>query len=1046
MNKKTKLCNHVIELDLKKSISLLQKDHFIKKLKKHKLRCKKCKSAQEYLWFCLSCGFLGCSRLKNKHSELHYEKNPKHNLFISLSSRAIWCYECNMEIIQKIPRINSQDLQEAMIEIEPESDLSDNKDKDKHKEKDKDKDKDKEKEKEKDREKQKPKQDKEDNEEYWTKVLEMNYFREILALSNQVIDDDNKLLNNKEGKTKNKPLGLYNIGNTCYLNSSLQALSHIKPINNYFNSCLFDFRDRIKKNSIVHSYYLLINQMFSKKKKPKAIKPSGFYREICKINPYFAGFGQQDAQELLLFILDSFHESLKIKKNNSFKRLKNQNENEKEKEKNEEEQIEKENKKEEEEEEENTSEKKEKEKEKNKNEKGNSKKNQNSYQSYITDILQGRSLTTVVCKKCKTISKTYQNFNFLSLPIPNKSRIFQEKYPKKLNEELTVERGFFSRFFHTLEIVIQDCLLEFCKPSSLTGKNKYYCYKCKKTLDASATIEIKKLPEVLILHLKRFKYSSRFGSKISTKVRFPIESLDMQYFISKDQKNTKNEKEKENGKENENEKEKEKEKEKRKKKKMDQKKNSKKKKNRKKKENHNNKKNNRDKKNEKKKTKENPKNQPILYDLVSLIKHSGGLGGGHYIACAKSIQDGKWYNFNDHYVSSISESSVRKEQAYVLFYQKRSSKQHLKKVKFLKEKYKKYREEIKNENEKRKEKEENQEEINEKNEKENENGNEETDEEKDQWKEKEEEEEENQQENKEREKIENKKKDGKKENLNNLESELESESESGTGSRSRSRSRSRRESQSGSDNKSETGKKYAVSKIWWKKISFTSSPGRVNNRQMLCEHKNFWGNERDIKKFIIVDYEIWDYIQKEFDPKAIPLTSFKKCTICQKKLKSLKKRIQDEFEKSKVAKPSKFLKGDPLYIISASWINYKWKRFIYPSKKGFPSIPPKINNSVLFDTKTKKLRKNLQKGKDYYFVSKVFWDLLNSIYGCDVVIERKEKVVYLDDDDDDEDEDEDEDEDNDDSEKNKKKNKNPNKSKKKYKKKSKKKLKKREEK
>jgi len=38
---------------------------------------------------------------------------------------------------------------------------------------------------------------------------------------------------------------------------------------------------------------------------------------------------------------------------------------------------------------------------------------------------------------------------------------------------------------------------------------------------------------------------------------------------------------------------------------------------------------------------------PHVYELYSVLVHSGSAFGGHYYAYIKSFDDGKWYNFND---------------------------------------------------------------------------------------------------------------------------------------------------------------------------------------------------------------------------------------------------------------------------------------------------------------------------------------------------------------------------------------------------------------
>jgi len=63
---------------------------------------------------------------------------------------------------------------------------------------------------------------------------------------------------------------------------------------------------------------------------------------------------------------------------------------------------------------------------------------------------------------------------------------------------------------------------------------------------------------------------------------------------------------------------------------------------------------------------------PPIYNLYAVSLHSGGLGGGHYTAVAKNATDGKWYNFNDSYVSETTAESAVSEQSYVLFYKRKT--------------------------------------------------------------------------------------------------------------------------------------------------------------------------------------------------------------------------------------------------------------------------------------------------------------------------------------------------------------------------------------
>lgn len=68
--------------------------------------------------------------------------------------------------------------------------------------------------------------------------------------------------------------------------------------------------------------------------------------------------------------------------------------------------------------------------------------------------------------------------------------------------------------------------------------------------------------------------------------------------------------------------------------------------------------------------------QPLIYDLIAVDNHYGGLGGGHYTASVKNFRDNKWYYFNDSRVTPLEDpKECVTGAAYLLFYKKRSSNQ-----------------------------------------------------------------------------------------------------------------------------------------------------------------------------------------------------------------------------------------------------------------------------------------------------------------------------------------------------------------------------------
>ena len=56
------------------------------------------------------------------------------------------------------------------------------------------------------------------------------------------------------------------------------------------------------------------------------------------------------------------------------------------------------------------------------------------------------------------------------------------------------------------------------------------------------------------------------------------------------------------------------------------------------------------------------------YELRSIVVHSGGLHGGHYVAVAK--KNDKWKEFNDPSMRRIKKNQALNKQAYILIYKK----------------------------------------------------------------------------------------------------------------------------------------------------------------------------------------------------------------------------------------------------------------------------------------------------------------------------------------------------------------------------------------
>ncbi|POI29452.1 hypothetical protein CIB84_006798, partial [Bambusicola thoracicus] len=179
------------------------------------------------------------------------------------------------------------------------------------------------------------------------------------------------------------------------------------------------------------------------------------------------------------------------------------------------------------------------------------------YRSVISDIFDGTIISSVQCLTCDRLSVTLETFQDLSLPIPGKEDL--AKLHSASHQTSLVKTGscgeayapqgwiaffmeYFKRFvvscvpswFWGPVVTLQDCLAAFFARDELKGDNMYSCGRCKKLRNGVKFCKVQKFPEILCIHLKRFRHELMFSTKIGTHVSFPLEGLDLQPFLAKD--------------------------------------------------------------------------------------------------------------------------------------------------------------------------------------------------------------------------------------------------------------------------------------------------------------------------------------------------------------------------------------------------------------------------------------------------------------------------------------------------------------------------------
>ena len=262
--------------------------------------------------------------------------------------------------------------------------------------------------------------------------------------------------------------GLANLGNTCFINSTLQCFSHTYELNKFLMEKSYKRKLNKKPESLILVEWDKLRELMWSEN--CIISPGGFISSIQRVakikdKQIFTGFAQNDLPEFIIFLIECFHSAIlrEVDMNITGRIITD----------------------------------------KDKLASQCFEMMKNMYKQEYSEILKlfyGIHVSNILSQENKTIiTSTPEPYNIISLPIPNKE-----------------------------DVTLYDCFDLYTEKELLEGENAYFNEKTKMRENIYKEIKFWSFPEILIVDLKRF---SNTVKKNSTNVKFPSEGLDLSKYV-----------------------------------------------------------------------------------------------------------------------------------------------------------------------------------------------------------------------------------------------------------------------------------------------------------------------------------------------------------------------------------------------------------------------------------------------------------------------------------------------------------------------------------
>jgi len=218
-----------------------------------------------------------------------------------------------------------------------------------------------------------------------------------------------------------------------------------------------------------------------------------------------------------------------------------------------------------------------------------------------------------------------ESFLFVIIEWKEGNSITKEHFEAYQDHSSLVEAVTKLRAMSNRSLTLDHCLDNFIRPERLDDANKWYCSKCKDHVRAVKTMKLWRLPNILVVHLKRFEFKNALRrDKLDSFVNYPVEGLDMNKYCASSSRAIPQE-------------------------------------------DHANTPNGKD---------FVVNDIPATYDLFGVVNHYGRMGFGHYNAFARRWNEHKmeddWVLFDDSSVKGgVTKGHVVSNSGYLLFYRRR---------------------------------------------------------------------------------------------------------------------------------------------------------------------------------------------------------------------------------------------------------------------------------------------------------------------------------------------------------------------------------------